>query len=281
MRIERHQVAAATVAAARDDFANRIAGLVHSMSRAGRMTDHEWNLISHEFLDYLGALSVDTPHLDTPEAKAALADATEAAAGAVAYAAYHPDASFQVFLTYVNFGMSYDREPEGEQTSVTAGQWLDAFCLAVLTDKAEYHGEAFHFARSGVPAEQSRAARRRAHQRPGGVRHRRHRGRRRGLSALRRAAAGRDRHCPGTGTRRGRRPSAQRGAARPARPGRRGPRGLQHRTGRPAPPPEHHARGGAAPHPAPPSCRSRSPASRTTSTAGRRRSTPATSRAPS
>lgn len=97
MRIERHQVGEAAVSTAREDFTNRIGGQVRSMSRGGRMTTYEWRSIADEFLDYLGALSVATPGLDIPEAKAALKDASEAAAGAVAYAAYHPHCGFQVF----------------------------------------------------------------------------------------------------------------------------------------------------------------------------------------
>lgn len=151
MRIERHQVGEAVISTAREAFANRIGGQVRSMSKAGRMATYEWQSIADEFLDYLGALSVETPSLDTPEAKAALKDATEAAAGAVSFAAYHPHCTFQVFLDYVNFGISYnpgneDDEDDAEE-SVTPGEWIDAFCLAILTDKAKWHGEAFHFAR--------------------------------------------------------------------------------------------------------------------------------------
>lgn len=80
MQIERHHVGQAAVSAAREDFTNRIGGQVRSMSRAGRMTTCEWQSIAEEFLDYLGALSVETPDLNTPEAKAALKDACEAAA---------------------------------------------------------------------------------------------------------------------------------------------------------------------------------------------------------
>ncbi|MEW1635945.1 Imm49 family immunity protein [Streptomyces sp. NPDC093801] len=147
MLIERHQMDGAVVSAAREDFANRIGGRVRSMSRGGRMAVHAWQAIADEFLDYLGALSVATPDLDTPEAKAALKDASEAAAGAVAYAAYHPHCSFHVFLDYVNFGIGYDPGEDAPQESVTAGAWTDALCLAVLRDKATWHGEAFHFAR--------------------------------------------------------------------------------------------------------------------------------------
>lgn len=147
MRIERHQIGRAIVSAAREDFTNRIGGQVRSMSRGGRMATYEWQSIADEFLDYLGALSVETPGLDTPDAKAALKEASEAAAGAVAYAAYHPHCSFQVFLEYVNFGMSYDRGEDAPEESVTPGEWIDALCLTVLRDKAKWHGEAFHFAR--------------------------------------------------------------------------------------------------------------------------------------
>ncbi|MFH9572134.1 Imm49 family immunity protein [Streptomyces sp. NPDC017230] len=147
MRIERHQVDERAVSAAREDFVNRIGGQVRSMSRADRMTTYEWQSISDEFLDYLGSLSVETPDLDTAEAKAALKDASEAAAGAVAYAAYHPHSSFHVFLDYVNFGMSYDPGADGPAESVTPGEWVDALCLSVLGDKVRWHGEAFYFAR--------------------------------------------------------------------------------------------------------------------------------------
>ncbi|MFB8179384.1 immunity 49 family protein [Streptomyces sp. NPDC055966] len=147
MRIERHQVGGAVVSAAREDFTNRIGGQVRSMSRAGRMATYEWQSIAEGFLDYLGALSVETPGLDTPEARAVLKDSSEAAAGAVAYAAYHPHCGFQVFLEYVNFGMSYDPGEDAPEESVTPGEWIDALCLTVLRDKAKWHGEAFHFAR--------------------------------------------------------------------------------------------------------------------------------------
>ncbi|MDQ0982820.1 hypothetical protein QFZ71_000103 [Streptomyces sp. V2I9] len=155
MRIERHQVSGAAVSAAREDFTNRIGGQVRSLSRADRMTTYAWQSIADEFLDYLGALSVETPDLDTAEAKAVLKDACEAAAGAVAYAAYHPHCGFQIFLDYVNFGMSYDRGEDAPEESVTAGEWTDALCLAVLRDRAAWHGEAFRFARDKF-AEQTR-----------------------------------------------------------------------------------------------------------------------------
>ncbi|WP_455678952.1 Imm49 family immunity protein [Streptomyces brevispora] len=147
MRIERHQVGEAAVSAAREDFTNRIGGQVRSMSRGGRMATYEWQSIADEFLDYLGALSVETPGLDTSEARAALKDASEAAADAVAYAAYHPHCSFNVFLEYVNFGMSYDPGDDAPEESVTPWEWIDALCLSVLRDKAKWHGEEFTFAR--------------------------------------------------------------------------------------------------------------------------------------
>ncbi|MGW2331493.1 Imm49 family immunity protein [Streptomyces sp. NPDC001700] len=148
MRIERHQVGGAAVSAVRDDFANRIGGQVRSLSKAGRIATYEWRLLAEEFHAYLGALSVEWPDLATPEAKAVLKDATEAAVGAVAYAAYHPHVPFGVTLDYVNFGMSYQpgaEEDPGDQ--VTPHEWIDAFCLAIVSGKATRHGEAFHFAR--------------------------------------------------------------------------------------------------------------------------------------
>ncbi|WP_190016724.1 immunity 49 family protein [Streptomyces lucensis] len=143
----------AVVSAGREDFTNRIGGLVRSMSRAGRLATYEWQSVADEFLGYLGALSVETPDLDTPEARAALKDASEAAAGAVSYAAYHPHCSFQVFLEYVNFGMSYDPGEDAPEESVTPGEWIDALCLALLRNKAKWHGEAFHFARDKFAAQ--------------------------------------------------------------------------------------------------------------------------------
>lgn len=157
MRIERHRVGEAAVAAVREDFVNRIGRQVRSMSKAGPVTSYEWWLLAEEFVEYLGALSVETPDLHTPEAKAVLEDAVEAAAGAVAYAAYFPHNHFQVFLNYVNWGIVYDPESEGSPESIGAGRWLDAFCLSVLGAKAEWHGEAFHFAREAP--QQGRAGR--------------------------------------------------------------------------------------------------------------------------
>ncbi|MDH6628421.1 hypothetical protein M2271_006254 [Streptomyces sp. LBL] len=146
MRIERHRVEEAVVSAVREGFVHRIGSQVRSMSKAGPVTSQEWWLLAEEFVEYLGALSVETPDLHTPEAKAVLEDAVEAAAGAVAYAAYFPHHRFQVSLTYVNWGMVYDAGSDGSPASVTPSQWLDAFCLSVLADKAERHREAFHFA---------------------------------------------------------------------------------------------------------------------------------------
>lgn len=147
VRIERHRVGEAAVSAVREDFANRIGSRVRSLSKAGPVTAWEWWLIAEEFVEYLGALSVRTPDLRSSEAKAVLEDAAEAAAGAVAYAAYYPRDHFEVFLSYPNWGLVYDREPGGTPEPVTAAKWLDAFCLAILVEKTQWHGEAFHFAR--------------------------------------------------------------------------------------------------------------------------------------
>lgn len=157
MRIERHLVGEAIVSAVREGFAERITGRARSMSKAGPVTAHEWWQLAEGLVEYLGALSVEWPDLDLPEAQAVLKDAAEAAAGAVAYAAYYPHGSFQVFLSYVDFGIDYERGAEGRPENVSVRQWLDAFCLAVLAGRAEWHGEAFHFARG--PLQEGRAGR--------------------------------------------------------------------------------------------------------------------------
>ncbi|MEV7185388.1 immunity 49 family protein [Kitasatospora sp. NPDC093102] len=141
MRIERHQVATPAL----DDFSDRIGRQVHSYSRAGLMTATEWQLISDAFLDQLGALSVTSPELSSPEAEALLRNAAEAAAGAVSFAAYYPRDRFSVFLDYVNIGMSYDPEAADTPSPLTAHRWVNAFCLAVLTDTFDRHAEAFIF----------------------------------------------------------------------------------------------------------------------------------------
>lgn len=107
MRIERHRVSEAALAAVREDFANKMISDVYSRSRAGQIDAYDWWDITLRFLDGLGAFSTVTPDLDTPEAKAILADAAEAAVGTVSFAAY-PNASFHIFLNYVNFGRDYD-----------------------------------------------------------------------------------------------------------------------------------------------------------------------------
>ncbi|MEV7087698.1 Imm49 family immunity protein [Streptomyces sp. NPDC093085] len=153
-RIARHHVDDKTLVAARTEFAARIGGQVRSMSRAGRMGTCEWRILAGEFLDYLGALSALTPGLDRgragAEAKAVLRDGAEAAAGAVAFAAYFPYSRFDIMLSYVNFGMGYEPERGAVREALddlAAFEWIDAFCLVVLADKAASHGEAFHFAR--------------------------------------------------------------------------------------------------------------------------------------
>ncbi|MEV5646921.1 Imm49 family immunity protein [Nocardia sp. NPDC052254] len=139
----------AVLVAARENFAERIQGECHSMSKAGPIGTCEWWQISEEFLDHLGALSVVFPDLDAPEVKSVLDNAAEAAVGGVQCAAYFNNTSFFVFLDYANFGMDYRTDTPCDPDPVSANQWLDAFCLAILSDKALENGEAFHFAREG------------------------------------------------------------------------------------------------------------------------------------
>ncbi|MCX0243947.1 Imm49 family immunity protein [Streptomyces drozdowiczii] len=153
MHIERHVIDEARVSAARDGFEGRIGGLVRSLS-SERMTANDWSLLAGEFLDHLGALSVSHPALDTPQAEFVLRAAEQAASGAVAFAAYFPGHPFTVFLDYVNFGVSYDAGADGSPVSLGMSDWLDAFCLAVLTGTVEGHREAFYHARN--PQEEAR-----------------------------------------------------------------------------------------------------------------------------
>ncbi|MFF8694660.1 Imm49 family immunity protein [Streptomyces sp. NPDC015144] len=146
--MERHQVDGAAVRAALGDFPGRIGGRVRSLSRAEGMTGAEWRLVADEFLDHLGALSLGTPDLATPEARALLVDAATAATGAVSYAAFHPHGFFEVFLKYVNFGVDHEPGAGGPVRSVSPGEWTDALCLAVLADLCDGHVDAFMLARN-------------------------------------------------------------------------------------------------------------------------------------
>ncbi|MFH8739474.1 immunity 49 family protein [Streptomyces sp. NPDC017964] len=49
--------------------------------------------------------------------------------------------------------MSYDPGQDAPEESITTGEWINALCLAVLRDKAKWHGEAFHFARNKFAAQ--------------------------------------------------------------------------------------------------------------------------------
>ncbi|MFF5334079.1 immunity 49 family protein [Streptomyces sp. NPDC013181] len=156
VRIERHVVGAEAAAAALDGFGARIGGLVRAMS-AERMTGADWSLLAGEFLDHLGAMSLRNPGLDTPQAKAVLDAASQAATGAVSCAAYFPGLPFSVSLDYVNFGMGYDggADADASPAEISSFDWIDAFCLAVLTGTVERHREAFHHTRQPPHGEEA------------------------------------------------------------------------------------------------------------------------------
>ncbi|MEU6765478.1 Imm49 family immunity protein [Streptomyces sp. NPDC046853] len=158
MRIQRHHIGEAAVSAVREGFCDRIGRTVHSMAKSGPVTGFEWGMVSEEFFQYLGALSVETPDLHSPEAKAVLRDAAQAAVGRVAYAAFYPVDCFQVNLNYVNFGMDYDPEETGEAASLSAYDWIDALCLAVLAGQDQWHAETFRFAREAISPDEPGAA---------------------------------------------------------------------------------------------------------------------------
>ncbi|WP_236576607.1 hypothetical protein [Streptomyces sp. HF10] len=48
--------------------------------------------------------------------------------------------------------MSHDPGDDHPEESVMPGEWIDALCLAVLRVRADWHGEAFHFAREKFAA---------------------------------------------------------------------------------------------------------------------------------
>ncbi|MEU3501987.1 Imm49 family immunity protein [Streptomyces hundungensis] len=123
MRIERHRIDEAALAAAEADFAERITGKVHRMQEDPRPAEG-WRAVADSFLDYLGARSVQLPELHGKDAEAALGSAAAAAVGALELTLV-PRRQFGVFIDYVGAGVSYggefDREEEPEAQDGEAG----------------------------------------------------------------------------------------------------------------------------------------------------------------
>lgn len=139
MRIERHRIGEAALAAAEAGFAERIAGDVHRM-RDDTRPARGWRAIAGAFLDYLGARSTRLPELGGKDAEVALGSAAAAAVGALELTVF-PGRQFDVFIDYAGAGVSYGGEFDREEGDTDqAGQvrsfeWLDGFYLAFLSDR--------------------------------------------------------------------------------------------------------------------------------------------------
>ncbi|WP_053724907.1 immunity 49 family protein [Streptomyces sp. WM6378] len=147
MRIERHRIGEAALAAAEAGFAERIAGDVHRMQDDPRPA-RGWRTIAGAFLDYLGARSTRLPELGGKDAEVALGSAAAAAVGALELTVF-PGRQFDVFIDYAGAGVSYGGEFDREEGDTDrAGQvrsfeWLDGFCLAFLAHISDREAEVF------------------------------------------------------------------------------------------------------------------------------------------
>ncbi|MFJ8383912.1 Imm49 family immunity protein [Streptomyces sp. NPDC094438] len=144
MRIERHRVSGAALAAAEAGFAERIGGEVHRMQHDGHPAAG-WRIVADAFLDYLGAQSAHRPELSGKDAEVALGSAATAAVGALELSVF-PVRRFEVLIDYVGAGVSYGGESEGDEDRdrpVRTQEWLTAFYLAYIADLADRKAEVF------------------------------------------------------------------------------------------------------------------------------------------
>ncbi|MEU9101060.1 Imm49 family immunity protein [Streptomyces sp. NPDC048361] len=170
MRIERHQVGAAELAAAEADFAARITEDLHRM-RHDEHPASSWRSLAGVFLDYLGARSLALPALGGKDARVALASAAAAAVGALELTRF-PGRPLDVFIDYAGTGVTYcgefwrgdegdvDQEAEEEEQDTRSGrgtrssrgrrirtvrsyEWLDGLYLAVVAQVAERSADVF------------------------------------------------------------------------------------------------------------------------------------------
>ncbi|MEV5276792.1 immunity 49 family protein [Streptomyces sp. NPDC052811] len=146
MRIERHQVSEAALAAAETGFAERIGADVHRMQH----DEHPaagWRIVADAFLDYLGARSVRLPELAGKDAEVALGSAAAAAVGVLELSVF-PGRRFGVLIDYVGAGVSYggESDDDGDQVRVRAvrtHEWLTAFFLAYVARICDREAEVF------------------------------------------------------------------------------------------------------------------------------------------
>ncbi|GAA2434110.1 Imm49 family immunity protein [Streptomyces mauvecolor] len=147
MRIERHRIGEAALAAAEAGFAERIAGDVQRMQDDPRPA-RGWRAIAGAFLDYLGARSTRLPELGGKDAEVALGSAAAAAVGALELTVF-PGWQFDVFIDYAEAGVSYGGEFDGDEENgtrdgqVRSFEWLDGFCLAFLARISDRKAEMF------------------------------------------------------------------------------------------------------------------------------------------
>ncbi len=140
--IERHEVAGDRLAAALTGFADRIADSVHRMQH-DEDPAFGWHLVANDFLDHLGARSVDHPELTGSDVREAVRAAADAGLGSLRLAA---TGSAHVMIEYVNEGVDHSARPD----SVDPGQWLRTFWLAYLLATQDRHAQDFRTAAARI-----------------------------------------------------------------------------------------------------------------------------------
>ncbi|MFI6346224.1 immunity 49 family protein [Streptomyces sp. NPDC050560] len=141
MRIERHEVGEARLAAATADFAERVGKDVHMMQH-DPMPAEGWTMVAETFLDYLGARSVHDPDLTGRDAEVAFRSASAAGVGSLLLRTrFHRP--HDIFVDYTGVGASYGPEREDDTGGPSPSDWLDAFWLAFLAGTSETAAEGF------------------------------------------------------------------------------------------------------------------------------------------
>jgi hypothetical protein len=129
-QISRHPVAGHRIAAAVDDFAERLAAAVDAEQEGGS-DGAGWSIITGLLLDYVGARSLTDPELTDPTTRLALSSAAETATGAVAVPARPAGERLAVTVSYTGTGVAYGPGPV-ERTSLSLVDWLDAWRLGSI-----------------------------------------------------------------------------------------------------------------------------------------------------
>jgi hypothetical protein len=143
VRIERHGASEDAVRRALEDFASRIGREIGLRQRAGR-EGTGWGIIATEFLDYVGARSLEDPDLSTEDVALALGSAAEAALAAVVLDAYRRRAT-RVFIPYTGSRVTYEG-PDADDTAdsrLHLDDWLRALYLSVVCGRAADTAQTF------------------------------------------------------------------------------------------------------------------------------------------